>query len=130
MIDNISKVLNIKYDEAKYRIKRIEDMTKEFIVECESTQHIKEMVLNESDFKSIHFILKHCMKNLYLQENDCLLEIVLLYYYIMDIFHEDYDCDVIENYFLINDFSNIILKNISSFSNPYFRYNLRKKITY
>ena len=112
MIDNISNAINIKYDEVKYRIKRIENMAKEFIVECESTQPIKEMVLNESDLKSIHFILKHCMKNLYLKENDCLLEIVLLYYYIMDIFHEDYDCDVIENYFVINDFSNIILKNI------------------
>ena len=126
-LDPLGSYLDLNTHEIFYRIKNIEHSMSKFLTETESAICETDIRLDSRDIRSITAIAKNCCNNVNLINEDCLLEIIILYYYIMDIFHEDYNTHNLENYFGIRNFTSILIKNISSFSKPYFQSNLRRK---
>ena len=127
-IDELSEHLELGSYEVFKRIKYFEFTVYNFLQESESDQYYEDLTLNSDDIKSITTICKNCCNNVNLCNQDCLLEIILLYYYIMDIFHDDHNSDNLENYFQINNFTDLLVPNISSLSKPYFIANLNRKM--
>ena len=126
--DNLGKYLQIDTYEIFQRIKWFEKTLKQFLIECDSTQKKLDLRLNAADIRSITAIAKNCRNNANLIVLDSLLEIIIMYYYIMDIFHEDYNTETLENYFGILNFTEILIKYIGYFSKPYFYSNLRRRM--
>ena len=127
-IDKLSEYLELDSYEVFKRIKYFEFTVYNYLTDVECDQRDEDLTLNSDDIKSITAICKSCCNNINLCNQDCLLEIVLLYYYIMDIFHTDHNSDDLENYFQINNFTDLLIPNISSLSKPYFISNLNKKM--
>jgi hypothetical protein len=127
-LDNLAFYLQLDTYELFGRLKRMEHCMSVFLIVSQSDQAGMDTRLDARDIRSITAIAKNCSNNPKLMNEDCLLEIIFLYYYIMDIFHEDYNTETLENYFCIRNFTNILLANIGSFSTPYVESNLRRKI--
>jgi hypothetical protein len=127
-LDNLSEHLELGSYEVFERMKRIERNVKSFLKETESDQMKFDLRLNSQDVRSITAIAKNCRSNSKLFNLDCLLEIIIIYYYIMEIFHDDYNTETLENYFGILDLTDILITYIDYFSKPYFESNLRRKI--
>ena len=127
-LDNLGFYLQLDTYEAFGRIKRMEYCMSEFLKVTHSDQAGMDTRLDPRDIRSITAIAKNCSNNPKLINEDCLLEMIFLYYYIMEIFHEDYNTETLENYFRIRNFTSILLNNIGSFSTPYVESNLRRKI--
>jgi len=127
-LDNLGFYLQLDTYEVFGRLKRMEQCMSEFLKVSQSSQTGMDTILDSRDIRSITAIAKNCSNNPKLNNEDCLLEIIFLYYYIMDIFHGDYGTETLENYFCIRNFTKILLSNIGSFSTPYVKSNLRRKI--
>jgi len=127
-LDNLSEHLELGSYEVFERMKRIERNVKSFLKETESDQMKFDLRLNSQDVRSITAIAKNCSSNSKLFNLDCLLEIIIIYYYIMEIFHDKYNTETLENYFGILDLTDILITYIDYFSKPYFESNLRRKI--
>jgi hypothetical protein len=127
-LDPLGIYLELNTHEIFYRIKNIEHCMSNFLIESESVIGGTDIRLDARDIRSITAIAKNCCNNVNLINEDCLLEIIILYYYIMDILHEDYNTHNLENYFGIRNFTSILIKNISFFSKPYVESNLRRKL--
>jgi hypothetical protein len=118
-IEKLSNNLELDSYEVFKRIKRIEYKVERYLEEIDSNQKDEDIYLNSSDIRTITAISKYCRNNTKLYNEDCLLEIIILYYYMMDILHEDHNSIHLEYYFQINNFTNILINNISFFSKPY-----------
>ena len=127
-LDKLGIYINLNTYEIFQRIKRIEFCMTQFLKDCESVQANFDIRLNAQDIRSITAIAKNCCNNINLINEDCLLEIIILYYFIMDIFHEDHNTQTLENYFGIRNLTDILINNISYFSKPYVASNLRRRI--
>jgi len=122
--EKLSDNLDLDSYEVFKRIKRIEYKVECYLEEIDSKQKDEDIYLNYSDIRTITAISKYCRNNTKLYNEDCLLEIILLYYYMMDILHEDHNSIHLENYFQINNFTNLLINNISFFSKPYLQSKL------
>ena len=127
-LDKLGVYLELDTFEIYERIKRIEKHMKLFLIETESQQIKQNIYLDPRDIRTITAIAKNCCNNINLINQDCLLEIILLYYYIMDILHEDHSTQSIENFFGIRNFTSILINNIQLFSKPYVVSNMKRKI--
>lgn len=127
-LDKLGIYLNLNTYEIFQRIKRIEFFMTQFLKDCDSVQATFDIRLNAQDIRSITAIAKNCCNNNNLINEDCLLEIIILYYFIMDIFHEDHNTQTLENYFGIRNLTAILVNNISYFSKPYVASNLRRRL--
>jgi hypothetical protein len=122
-LDKLGIYLDLDTYEIFHRIKRLECSMSEFLKDSESIQANMDLRLNAQDIRSITSIAKNSMHI----EEDCLLEVIILYYYIMDILYEDHNTQTLENYFGIRNLTNILIKNIFYFSKPYVQSNLRRR---
>lgn len=129
MYDKIAQRVGITSEECLQRIKKFENDIHRFLLDSGSGSEYHndlQIKLISNDLRVVYHILNyllnievHCLK-----DNNVLLEMVILYYYIMEIFHEDYTLDSLENYFGILNFKNLIIDNVSLFSKPYMKYKL------
>jgi hypothetical protein len=124
-IEKLSDILELDSYEVFKRIKRIEYKVERYLEEIDSNQKEEDIYLNSSDIRTITAISKYCRNNTKLYNEDCLLEIIILYYYMMDILHEDHNSIHLEYYFQINNFTNILINNISFFSKPYLQSKIK-----
>ena len=124
---NLSRYLDTDEMEVFYRIKRFEHEMYKLLIETESEQNTQEVRFNKRDINIITAIALYCRNNNNLIQNDSLLEIILLYYSVMEIFSEKHTSETLENYFQIPDFTHIIFRDISFFSKPYHRFYLLEK---
>ena len=115
----LEKYLDIPEIEIFYRIKRFEMNIFKLLKETKSDQHIAEIRFNQRDIIVISAIAKNCKYNDKLINLDVLLEIIILYYCIMEIILDKHSTGVLENYFEIPNFTSILIENIGSFSKPY-----------
>jgi hypothetical protein len=125
--DYLGIYLDLDTYEIFQRLKHFERTVRSFLKETDSDQKKLDLRLNAQDIRSITAIAKNCRSNSKLMELDSLLEVIIMYYYIMDIFHEDYNTEDLENYFGILNFTDIIIKYIGYFSKPYVQSNLRRR---
>ena len=124
---NLSKHLDIDEMEVFYRIKRFEHEMYKLLVETESDQKRTETKLNKRDLDIITTIAKYCRDNKKLIENDSLLEIILLYYVIMEVLSDKHTTGTLENYFSIDKFTDILMQNMSFFSKPYTQFYQKER---
>ena len=125
-LDSLGVYLDLDTYEIFERLKRFERTVKSFLKETDSDQKKLDLRLNAQDIRSITAIAKNCRSNSKLINLDCLLEIIMMYYYIMDIFHDDYNTEDLENYFGILNLTEILITYIGYFSKPYVQSNLRR----
>jgi hypothetical protein len=125
-LDLLGVYLELETYEIFERLKRFERIVKSFLKETDSNQKNLDLRLNAQDIRSITAIAKNCRSNSKLMNLDCLLEIITMYYYIMDIFHDDYNTGDLENYFGILNLTDILITYIGYFSKPYVQSNLRR----
>lgn len=116
----LSKLLDIDELETFYRIKRFQNELYLLLKETESEQDQDELRFSQRDIVIITEITKYSCNNTELADHQLLLEIVLLYYSIMEVISDKHSTGTLENYFGITSFTDILLKNIDSFSKPYF----------
>jgi hypothetical protein len=126
-LDNLAFYLQLDTYEVFGRLKRMEHCMSVFLIVSQSDQVGMDTRLDARDIRSITAIAKNCRSNSKLMELDSLLEVIIMYYYIMEIFHEDYNTEDLENYFGILNFTDIIIKYIGYFSKPYVQSNLRRR---
>ena len=117
----ISMYLSIDEIDIFYKIKKIETDIYKLLIETDSGQMLSEIRFIKKDIKVITAIAENCRNNINLMENDSLLEIIILYYCIMEIIYDKHTMETLENYFQINNFTNILIANIGYFSKPYFK---------
>lgn len=114
----ISRILQISEIECFKRLKKIETDAVEYLEECGAEdQNQAEALLNYRDTFIVEQILKR--QTTEFLEIDTALEIVVLYYYIMHIFHGESNLKCLENYFGINNFQSIVFKNITQLAQGY-----------
>jgi hypothetical protein len=124
----LANLLQIDDLETFYRIKKFQNELYLFLKETESEQDQDELRLSERDLVIITEITNYCCNNTELVDHQLLLEIVLLYYSIMEVLSDKHTTGTLENYFGIECFTDILLKNIGSFSKPYFMYYQRSNM--
>jgi len=109
----ISLILDLPPNEIYQRFDYIETMISAFTYELNGSIFF----FYPQDIKNIKNMICYINKRL---NKDCLLEITILYYYIIHILEEDINTCIIENYFLINNFTDIVIEHIGLFSKSYF----------
>ena len=124
----LEKYLDIPEIEIFYRIKRFEMNIFKLLKETKSDQQIVEIRFNQRDIIVISAIAKNCRNNNKLINLDVLLEIIILYYCIMEIILDKHSTGVLENYFEIPNFTSILIENIGSFSKPYVQSIMKQRI--
>uniref|UniRef100_A0A6C0I819 Uncharacterized protein n=1 Tax=viral metagenome TaxID=1070528 RepID=A0A6C0I819_9ZZZZ len=117
-MDLLAGYLDLEIDDVINRTNVIEKKMKRYIIDC-NTKETNKTNLISRDINIIAEIAKNCRNNLNLISQDRLLEIIILYYYIMDILHSNYNTGDIGDYFEIFNFTEILLKYLSFFSKPY-----------
>lgn len=123
MINKISKLLNLNPLNCYYRIKYIEHCITTYCTSVKATQELSELKLNTHDLYRIEIILEYINSigtKTQLNSNENFFEIIVLYYYFMEIFNEVYFINDLGDYMDINQLSDIIIDNIGLFSKPYF----------
>jgi len=118
-LHKLSVYLDIDELDIFCRIKKFQHDLFKFLKETESNQNTSDVIFNDKDIKIVTEIAKNCFVNNVLVDNDSLLEIILLYYSIMEIIHEQHTTSTLENFFCIDNFTEILVTNIDYFSKPY-----------
>jgi hypothetical protein len=126
-LDSLGLYLELDTYEIFKRLKHFERTVRSFLIESDSDQKKLDLRLNSQDIRSITSIAKNCRNNSKLMELDTLLEVIIMYYHIMDIFHEDFNTENLENYFGILNLTDILINYIGYFSKPYIESNLRRR---
>jgi hypothetical protein len=122
-LDILANVLDINVMELVYRIKTIENLMYNFYEDTECEYPLTDTMLKPRDINIIIKIVENVKGEFNrLAEHDSLLEIVILYLFIMEISHEEHNTSTIGNYFGIINFTSILLNNCTSFSKPYLRF--------
>ena len=125
-VDLLSTILNIDAEEISSRVRYFETI---YIIFLKDTNPDKKVIrLNNNDITTITNIADSIINSIdiFLGRNgisfkiDSILEIILLYYYIMEIICVGHSVDVLANYFGVDNFTIIFIKNLDLFSKPYF----------
>ena len=124
---NLSTYIDINEMEVFYRVKRFEHEMYKLLKETDSDQITQEVRFSKRDIDIVTAIAKYCRNNNDLFNNDSLLEIILLYYSIMEILSDKHTLEILENYFQVHNFTDILIKNMSFFSKPYHKFYLLER---
>lgn len=124
---NLSTYLDINEMEVFYRVKRFEHEMYKLLIETESDQITQEVRFTKRDIDIVMAIARYCRNNNDLFNNDSLLEIILLYYSIMEVLSDKHTLEILENYFQVNNFTDILINNMSFFSKPYHKFYMLER---
>ena len=119
----IAECLGISVGECNNRILDISSKLNKLLIKLKVFRYYMLLSLSEQDLFTIKTILIGIIQTKYPKKDKIpnnLLEIVLLYYYILDIVDEDLLITTYENYFEIINLENYIMDNINLFAKYYF----------